>query len=279
MIVTFSHYQSIYTTLAVLLLVLFSGLPPALSDPGTSRDKTIINHLGMTFVPIPPGSFEMGSPETEPFRDSDETLHTVTIKNAFYIQSTEVTVGQWRAVMGTSWLARKKGTEKMPVTRVSYYDCLEFIRELNKTQKGTCRLPTEAEWEYACRAGTQTAYSWGNHIDCSKAMFANNTKKEAGCVEFYELKAIAPDRPAPVGQFPPNPWGIYDMHGNVWEWCSDRYGQYQAGKKPGNQSDSRVRRGGSWYKYGQYLRSANRTYGHPGSKFKTTGFRLVLEAD
>ncbi|MFO7749641.1 MAG: formylglycine-generating enzyme family protein [Desulfobacteraceae bacterium] len=274
-----SNRQSIYAPLAALLLVLFSGLPPALSDQGNSRDEPITNHLGMTFVRIAPGSFEMGSPETEPFRDSDEILHTVTMEKAFYIQSTEVTVGQWRAVMGTSWLAQKKGTENMPVTRVSYYDCLEFIRELNKTQKDTCRLPTEAEWEYACRAGTQTAYSWGNQIDCSKAMFANNTKKEAGCVDFYELKDIAPDQPAPVKMFPPNPWGLYDMHGNVWEWCSDRYGSYEVKGSPENQSNSRVRRGGSWYKYGQYLRSANRTYGHPGSKFKTTGFRLVLEED
>ena len=254
-----------------------------LPQPGTAQEKTLTTPLGMSFVLVEPGTFMMGSPDTERFRDADETSRSVIIETAFYLQTTEVTLGQWRAVMGEKWLNKRKGTENMPITQVSYYDCLEYIEKLNKKGMGVYRLPTEMEWEYACRAGTTTAYSWGGDIDCSKAMYGNNSKKDDKCTPYLRSIEIDPDGPAPVKTFAPNPWGFYDMHGNVWEWCSDKYvpqgsAQGVKGYSPID-SDSHIRRGGSWYKYGRYLRSANRTYAHPGAKFTTTGFRLVRETD
>ena len=171
----------------------------------------------------------------------------------------------------------------MPVTQVSFYDCQDFINKLNKMGKGVYRLPTEMEWEYACRAGTTTAYSFGDSIDCSKAMYGNNQQKLTECIQHFKSMGLAPNQAAPVKSFAPNPWGFYDMHGNVWEWCSDPYRDYKShqidtGYDP-IKADTRIKRGGSWYKYGFYCRSANRAYAHPGAKFQTTGFRLVLEAE
>lgn len=241
------------------------------------------NHIGMEFILVQPGNFIMGSPKTEPFRDTDERQHKVTIKKPFYLQTTEVTVKQWRAVMGKKMFGRKKGGQNSPVTRVSFYDCNKFIKKLNKQNKGRYRLPSEAEWEYACRAGTTTAYFWGNDIDCAKAMYSNNKKSAPECILFYESMRLKSNQPAPVKSFNPNPWGFYDMHGNVWEWCQDEYRLYKNTSSDKGydtiKRETRVRRGGSWYKYSKSLRSANRTYAHPGAKFQTTGFRLVLETD
>jgi len=248
-----------------------------------ASEKTISNPVGMEFIRVNAGSFMMGSPETEPFRDADEILHKVTIKKPFYLQSAEVTVKQWRAVMGKKIFGRKRGEENAPVVRVSYYDCQNFIQKLRRLDNKKYRLPTEAEWEYACRAGTTTAYSWGNKITCSQAMYSNNTKRNSDCTLFYESMKLKLNQAAPVKSFAPNAWGFYDMHGNVWEWCSDEYMSYTdssvRGKYHTMKKEARVRRGGSWFKYGTYLRSANRTYAHPGVKFQTTGFRLVLETD
>lgn len=149
-------------------------------------ENKIFNHIGMEFIRVQPGDFIMGSPETEPFRETDELQHKVFIKKSFYLQTTEVTVKQWRAVMGKKIFGRKKGGPDSPVTRVSFYDCNKFIKKLNKQNKGRYRLPSEAEWEYACRAGTTTAYFWGNDIDCSKAMYSNNKKSAPECTLFYE---------------------------------------------------------------------------------------------
>jgi formylglycine-generating enzyme len=248
------------------------------------QEKQITNHLGMTFIRVTPGTFLMGSPETEEHRTSNETQRQVHIKKAFYLQQHEVTLEQWRAVMGTSWFIRREGTAQTPVTRVSFFDVQKFIRKLNKNGSARYRLPSEAEWEYACRAGTTTAYSWGNDIDCSKAMYANNPKKLCDCCDYYRSAGLPVNGPAPVGSFAPNPWGFYDMHGNVWEWCADEYAEdiHSPGGSSLNHFTTtrhRVRRSGSWFKYGFYLRSANRAYAHPASRFKTTGFRLVRETD
>jgi formylglycine-generating enzyme len=254
-----------------------------MASPGIAQEKRITNHLGMTFIRVEPGAFQMGSPETETHRKTNENQHWVEIKTPFYLQETEVTLEQWQAVMGKAWFFRKKGNPETPVTRVSFYDCQKFIRKLNQAGTGRYRLPSEAEWEYACRAGTTTAYSWGDDIECAKAMYANTPKRHGVCSPHYQSLGLPVDGPAPVGSFPPNPWGFYDMHGNVWEWCQDEY--LDDIREPGVNTAElmsarpRVRRGGSWYLYGRYLRSANRTYAHPGARYQTTGFRLVLEAD
>ncbi|MBA7696903.1 Formylglycine-generating enzyme [subsurface metagenome] len=195
------------------------------------------------------------------------------------MQTTEVSLKQWWAVMGKRFFGRRKGTDDMPVTRVSWYDCMKFIKKLNAQKEGVYRLPTEAEWEYACRSGSTTAYNWGEAIDCSKAMFSNNSKKSGECLKYVKSREMAVDGAAPVKSYPSNAWGLYDMHGNVWEWCYDWYGDYPndpvvdpLGHSSGTM---KIRRGGSWFKHGYSCRSANRNYGHPGSRYRTTGFRLV----
>lgn len=247
--------------------------------PLSAFDKLYKNSLGMEFALIPAGTFIMGSPLNEPNRKKDEVQHKVTVNEPFYIQTTEVTLGQWRTLMGKKFFGRRKGADNMPAVRVSWHDCMDFIKKLNALSEWSYRLPTEAEWEYACRAGSSTAYSWGTTIDCGKAMYSNNSLKSKDCLDYIRSKGLHVDQPAPVKSYLHNSWGLYDMHGNVWEWCQDWYGDYSATEKinplgPDSGSE-RVRRGGSWFKYGYSCRSANRNYGHPGSRYKTTGFRLV----
>jgi len=262
----------------LLGLILVLSLHPAAVL--SAQEKEVVNALGMTFVLIPAGTFVMGSPLEETFRGATEVQHRVTLTQPFYMQTTEVTVDQWRAVMGKRWFARKKGTGDMPVVKVSWHDCNKFIQQLNRMTGAQYTLPTEAQWEYAARAGSQDAYFWGNAIDCTMAMYANNPMKQDACVQANQAAGLAPGQPAPVKRYAPNPWGLFDMHGNVWEWCLDRYDHYttvsvvdpcetQRGK-------DRVRRGGSWFSPGYSLRSANRAYAHSMSRLQNTGFRLVM---
>ncbi len=258
-------------------LWLASGLRPA---PSAAADESYRNSLGMDFRLIPAGTFVMGSPQTEPDRKADESPHPVTLSKPFYLQVTEVTLGQWRAVMGRAFFFRRKGDPDSPVTRVSWHDAVDFVSELNRMRLGTYRLPSEAEWEYACRAGSRTAFSWGDGAECSRAMFDNNTLRSGKCAGYAKERDLPVHSPAPVKSFAPNAWGLYDMHGNVWEWCQDWYGEYPAsqaldpaGPPSGNE---KVRRGGSWFGESPLGRSANRNYGHPASRYQTTGFRLVL---
>ena len=209
--------------LAVCLVVLWSV--PAASELARQTG----NALGMEFVLIQPGSFLMGSPPGEPKRDASERLHPVTLSTPFYLQATEVTLGQWRKVMGRSWVLRRQGQSETPVTRVSWRDAQEFVAVLNRLGEGAYRLPTEAEWEYAARAGTTTAYPWGEHPDCSRALFGNNEPREDTCVEYVRAKGWDVCCPAPVGNYPPNGWGLDDMQGNVWEWTADWFAEYPQG--------------------------------------------------
>ena len=263
--------------------LLAAAVVVCMASTGLAGEKKITNQLGMTFIRVEPGRFQMGSPDTEAHRKSNEPRHWVEINDPFYLQETEVTLEQWQALMGKAILLKKKGGPQTPVTRVSFYDCQKFIRELNQMDTGRYRLPSEKEWEYACRAGTNTAYSWGDDLECRLAMYANTPKRHGECSPYYRSIGLPVNGPAPVASFPPNPWGFFDMHGNVWEWCRDEYTDDI--REPGvNTYDlfsikPRVRRSGSWYLYGRYMRSANRTYAHPGARFQTTGFRLVLEVD
>jgi formylglycine-generating enzyme required for sulfatase activity len=248
--------------------------------PAEAQDHTVTNTLGMTFVLIPAGRFMMGSLEVEANRDPSETQHQVTISQPFYLQTTEVTVDQWRAVMGRRFFARKRGAGNMPVVKVSWHDCQKFIHKLNRMTGKRYTLPTEAQWEFAARAGSTTAFFWGNQIDCRRAMYANNPMKYDECVSVNRNRGIEPGNRAPVKQYPPNAWGLYDMHGNVWEWCEDFFDHYPSESQIDPcQTDSgqyRVRRGGSWFGPGNACRSANRAYGHTMSRMQNTGFRLVM---
>ncbi len=265
---------------AVLLFILVCWVPCVSLH---AMEKRQVNSLGMEFILISPGTFFMGNLGEDVPKKANEITHEVTLTRPFYIQTTEVTVKQWREVMGRKFFGKKKGTLDMPVVRVSWQDCTEFIQKLNDREEGTYRLPTEAEWEYACRAGTTTPYSWGETIDCSKAMYSNNTLKSDECVKYVtDTKNLPADQPAPVKAYSPNAWGLYDLSGNVWEWCQDWYGPYPAEPvvdPEGPTSGSvRVRRGGSWYGLGSRCRCANRNFSHPANRYQTTGFRLVKEA-
>jgi formylglycine-generating enzyme len=267
-----------------LLFVLTAALL-TLTSPGdgSTEEKDFVNSIGMEFVRIPAGRFEMGSPPGEAHRDPSETRHPVVISHPFYMQTTEVTLKQWRAVMGRKLFGRGEDSGQLPVTRISWYDSKDFIARLNVLGEGHYRMPTEAEWEYAARAGSTTAYSWGETISCDQAMFENNSMKSGKCVDFNRSRGLASDGPAPVKSYPPNAWGLYDMHGNVWEWCKDWFGDYATGPvtDPAGPADGemRVRRGGSWFRYGYSCRSANRAEGHPASRYQTTGLRVVRDIE
>lgn len=254
------------------------------SDDSAAQQERFSNSLGMEFVLIPAGSFLMGSPPNEPFRDQDESQHKVILTKPFYIQTTEVTQGQWKALMGQNPSYFKGCGDRCPVERVSWFDCQRFVERLNQKGEGRYRLPKESEWEYVCRGGTSSAFHWGEAVDCAKGMFGNNSLRGvAMCVGYIERRGLKRDSPAPVASYPPNPWGVFDMHGNVWEWCEDWYAPYPEGEisdpKGGDSGEMKVRRGGSWFKFGTFCRSANRNFAHPASRYYTTGFRLVREVN
>jgi formylglycine-generating enzyme required for sulfatase activity len=226
--------------------------------------KNFTNNIGMKFVWIPPGSFLMGSPKKEIGRDKGETQHQVTLTKGFYMGVFTVTQGQWEAVMGNN-PSFYKGEKHLPVEMVSWEDCQVFLKKMSKKEGQAYRLPTEAEWEYACRAGTNGAFCFGD----------DRTLLDQYAWSFETFG----DKPHPVGQKKPNEWGLYDMHGNVWQWCQDRYGAYPqnpATDPLGPESGAtRVMRGGSCTNRPSSLRSANRIDIEPTSKAVTIGFRVA----
>ena len=238
--------------------------------PAPSFDqKTRTNSIGMEFVLIPAGEFDMGSPSDESGRSNNEgPVHTVTIEKAYYLGKYEVTQKQWVEVMGDN-PSHFKGDDQ-PVEQVSWDDVQEFIRKLNE-KEGTnkYRLPSEAEWEYAARAGTTTRYSFG--------------KSESKLGEYAWYFDNSGSKTHTVGQKKPNPWGLYDMHGNVWEWVQDSWhSDYDGAPSDGSVwesgvGSSRVDRGGGWIDFAQYCRSAFRINDGPGSRISILGFRLLQE--
>ncbi|MDL1964998.1 MAG: formylglycine-generating enzyme family protein, partial [Deltaproteobacteria bacterium] len=246
------------------------------SKPEVVHSKNTIKFLGMEFVLIKPGTFMMGSSADESGRDNDETQHSVTLTKKFYIQTTEVTQEQWRKAMKSNPSYFKDSGEDCPIESVSFDDCQEFIRKLNKQENtNKYRLPTEAEWEYACRAGSKTAFTNG---DITKKDFVHNANLNQ--VGWYSANSGRTTHP--VSQKKPNNWGLYDMHGNVWEWCQDRYGRYpdQCITDPEGPSSGarRVFKGGSWLNDAAQCRSANRFRDIPSFKSRYLGFRLVMTA-
>ncbi|MDP3284657.1 MAG: formylglycine-generating enzyme family protein, partial [Desulfobacterales bacterium] len=247
--------------------------PGVASKPAEPEQKTT-NSIGMTFVYIKPGTFIMGSPSDESERNNDETQHQVNLTKGFYIQTTEVTQGQWRTVMGKNPSHFSNCGDDCPVERVSWNDAQKFIRRLNQKEGGSSyRLPTEVEWEYAARAGTTTPFNTGNCLSTDQANYDGNNPL-SGCSKGENRKTTVR-----TGAFSPNGWGLYDMHGNVWEWCQDWYGTYPSGSVTnlaGSVSGSnRVFRGGSWDYSAKRCRSAHRSRSTPGNRFSYLGFRLA----
>jgi formylglycine-generating enzyme required for sulfatase activity len=244
-----------------------------------SSGKTFTNSIGMKFVLIQKGTFMMGSPSNEPKRDKDEIEHRVTISRPFYLQTTEVTQGQWKAIMGDNPSLFKDCGDNCPVERISWDSAQKFIQELNR-KEGTdkYRLPTEAEWEYACRAGTTTPYNTGDCISTNQANFDGRSPlpdcPEGDCI----------GKTMKVGSFAPNPWGLYDMHGNVYEWCQDWCVDYSGehvtdpiAPPSGWRGGLRVLRGGSCLNYARRLRSAYRYRHFPQNWDCTFGFRVARD--
>jgi formylglycine-generating enzyme required for sulfatase activity len=220
---------------------------------------------GMEFVYIEHGTFMMGSPGNEA-RDNDETQHVVTLTQGFYLQTTPVTQGQWHAVMGSNPSRFKDGGQDRPVETVSWNNVQDFIQKLNAMEPGAgYQLPTEAQWEYACRAGSSTVWCFGNDDDY------------LGRYAWYDYNSE--DQTHPVGKKQPNNWGLYDMHGNVSEWCQDWYGDYPSASvaDPGGPSDgsTRVYRGGSFQNCPLILRCACRGETAQGNLGDILGFRLA----
>jgi formylglycine-generating enzyme required for sulfatase activity len=212
----------------------------------------------LEMVLIPAGKFMMGSPASQIGRKSDETQYEVTLTKPFYMGKYEVTQEQWQAVMGDN-PSLAKGA-KLPVNKLSWNDCQQFINKLNAKSNGGYRLPTEAEWEYACRAGTITAYSYGDSLTKSDASI------EGGSIKL-------------VGSYTPNAFGLYDLHGNVWEWCEDWYGDYPAGSitdpKVPAEGPGRVLRGQSFLERKSAHSSLRHSDMPTGRYHGNVGFRLV----
>ena len=245
----------------------------AVRDGDVSMVNTITKSLGMTFVRIEPGTFMMGSPEDEPGRHFCETQHQVTLTQGYYMQTTEITQGQWEAVMGSNPSYFSDCGDDCPVEQVSWEDVHEFITQMNQRGEGSYALPTEAQWEYAARAGSTTAFANGGII-------------ETECYD-SNLDAMGwycSSESHPVAQKEPNAWGLYDMHGNVFEWCEDWYDDWQGDDDSDNvidpvgpfSSTSRVVRGGCWAAGASDCRSASRNNFDPGFRNHLTGLRLVL---
>jgi len=258
---------------------------PIIDAPSSGDSFT--NSIGMKLVYIPGGEFMMGS------RDSVEEVtgkgsahsghftdeypqHRVKITNGFYMGTTEVTQFQYEEIMNNN-PSHFKG-QNNPVEKVSWNDAVEFCRELSKEEGRTYRLPTEAEWEYACRAGTTTPFYTGETISTDQANYNGNYIYGNG------IKGVYRQRTTEVGSFQPNAFGLYDMHGNVMEWCQDWYGENYYTVSPtsdpqGPSSGSyRVLRGGSWNGDTRYCRSAFRNWTEPGNRlYNAIGFRILLD--
>jgi formylglycine-generating enzyme required for sulfatase activity len=223
--------------------------------------------MEIELVCIPPGTFLMGSPSTEDMRYGDEgPQHRVTLTRGFWMGVYPVTQGQWEAVMGSN-PSRFSGANH-PVEMVSWEDCQRFCAKLRRRTGKPFRLPTEAEWEYACRAGTTTAFHSGND------------ERDLALAGWYSGNSNSTQA---VGQKVPNAWGLHDMHGNVFEWCQDWFAPYtrQDRKDPrGSRSGSgRVWRGGGWALSPRFCRAAYRSWDSPSRRVSHCGLRLCFHAD
>jgi formylglycine-generating enzyme required for sulfatase activity len=271
-------------------LLTYSVQDGAGNTASTTRTVTVVGNrtvdlnatVAMDMIWCPPGTFTMGSPTTEAGRNADrEDEHNVSLTKGFYLGKYEVTQAQYMAVTGTNPSEfNATGNGNRPVEKVKRTEAVAFCTQLTTQEQAAGRLPsgwayvlpTESQWEYACRAGTTTAYSWGATITSSNANYNWDGSANDGN-DFKQTRD--------VGQYAANPWGFFDMHGNVWEWVNDRYAAAYPTDNPvidptgpGATFSNRIGRGGSWSTNGQSLRSANRFKSHPGNFM---GFRIGFQ--
>ncbi|MCP4217394.1 MAG: formylglycine-generating enzyme family protein [bacterium] len=221
---------------------------------------------------IIPGQFKMGSPIKEKERYDDETLHDVMLTKPYWLADTTCTQDLWQAVMGKNPSYFKGGL--LPVEEISWQDCVEFIGKVNKKVPGLqLRLPTEAEWEYACRANEEKPFWFGDSITPEQVNYDGSEPYAGGEKGLYRQKTVK------VKELPCNGWGLFQMHGNVWEWCADWKNDYPEtlvinpmGPSVG---EERVLRGGSWFNFGRFVRSAFRNCSKPATRFNNIGVRLA----
>lgn len=262
MIVRFA--LAVGATIALTACLIFSG----------STDRVRDAASGIELVLVRPGAFMMGSPETEAEREPQERQHRVTLTRSFYLGVTEVTQGQWRTIMGTNPSHFLTCGDDCPVERVSLHDVEAFLGRLNKASGGGFRLPTEAEWEYACRAG-------GGQPFGHRATLGGGDANIDGRYPYRATVLQASKGTLPVGRFPPNPWGLLDMSGNVWEWTADAHCPYETGNVTDPigtcESPYRVIRGGSWKFDGNSARCALRYTHRPQDRGYSLGFRVARD--
>jgi len=241
----------------------------------------ITNRIGMKLVYIPAGDFMVGSNDGA---SNEKPVHKVTISQGFYMGVTEVTQAQYKALMGTN-PSHSQG-DNNPVERVNRDDAMEFCSKLSQSDGEIYTLPTEAQWEYACRAGTTTEYSFGSSESelykfgnyCDKSNTTGYTWQDEQYDDGY-------DKTAAVGSYRPNDFGLYDMHGNVWEWCRDWFDEsyYSKGGQvdPQNTQNTgfHLLRGGNWRNPASVCRSATRFRLTPGYRSNSVGFRVVIEVE
>lgn len=262
--------------------------PPQASSPAKTQETWQEPVTGMKFVKIPGGCFQMGQNQTEQrllkregevsnFEKyfADELPQHKVCVDEFWMGAHEVTQSEWEKVMGFNPAVFQEG-ENYPVEMVSWDDAQSFTGKLNELNDTTqFRLPSETEWEYAARAGTTTLYSTGDSIKGSEANFNGTFPFGLNLRDEYRKS------PTPVGSFSPNAFGLYDMHGNLWEWCNDWYQadyyQKSAIKNPlgPEEGQMRVLRGGSWFRYSAHIRSATRYKNKQTGQYADTGFRVV----
>lgn len=250
----------------VALLATACGSPPATwTEPAT----------GMEFVLLPPGEFAMGSPPTEAGHEAAETLHRVRLTRPVWFGRHEVTQGQWLRVMGENPSHFAACGPDCPVENIDAGAIEEFLDRLARLAGTTYRLPTEAEWEYACRAGTATPFSTGANLASTQANYDGRYPYPG-----FPAGRFA-GRPTPVGSYAPNAWGLFDLHGNVWEWCQDELCPYADGPESDPvgscASELRVIRGGSWTFNADSARCAVRYSHRPGDRGPSLGLRLVRD--
>lgn len=241
----------------------------------TPPPKNFTNSIGMKFVWIAPGNFVMGSPPGEKEREQIEVQHKVTLTKGYFMGVHLVTQAQWQEVMGNN-PSQFKG-ENHPVDSVSWQDCQAFVKALREYDKKPYRLPTEAEWEYACRAGTTTAFHFGDTISTDQANYNGEIINGIGKQGKFRNGTVA------VGSFPANAWGLHDMHGNLLQWCQDWNGDYPPNDVVDPQGTDgkrgRVLRGGSWKHGPKYCRSAFRGWNSPDFRYHAFGFRVCFGVD
>jgi formylglycine-generating enzyme required for sulfatase activity len=263
------HFFCIVVVVTLVTLADHAGHAQTKNDP----PKTFTNSIGMKFVWVPPGAFLMGSPKEEVQRHAKEIQHKVTLTKGFYMGVYTVTQEEWQALMGDN-PSHFKGEKNLPVEQVSWEDCQKFIKKLREKDKKAYRLPTEGEWEYACRAGTTTPFYFGETIT------TDQTNHNGNLTYGRTKQGLDRQKTTPVGSFPSNTFGLYDMHGNLWQWCQDWLGDYALEDAVDPQGPAkgqyRVIRGGSWINGPTLSRTAYRNGEEPARRSNLVGFRICF---